>query len=475
MKRIFSMLALACTAGLYAQTAPVDAGFENWTNRTWYYEPAGFLTDNGDHVFRGADAPVERVTDAYSGKYAARIHTRKRAEDTLYGTLYIGTPGSYGNEGGRELRPRKRPELLRGHMKADLKGGEAFMIVFVRDDKGQVIGLGSNTISSDITAYEEFSININWFDPDPDAKASFFSFAAISGSSNLESQIPGSNITLDSLWFESADTALFENGDFEEWDSVVTMEPVHWTASNFECLSIDSAAVKISSDAYHGSHSVAIVNRRGWNGQIKGYVSNQTRVAGSMELNGGLPVNNNPGRLKGYYKYFPQAGDRASVHLRTYQSDGTIQEDTIHTLSAASSWTPFTCGLTYFGNDTIDEIAIALHAGDMRTGTIGPRLGSLLMVDSLSIEYGWGLGVTYLYGPSISLFPNPASDYVKLVPGFGGRFNVLISDMSGRAVMAARDNEGELRIPTAQLPAGMYHVHIQSASGTASYPLQIAR
>jgi hypothetical protein len=97
------------------------------------------------------------------------------------------------------------------------------------------------------------------------------------------------------------------------------------------------------------------------------------------------------------------------------------------------------------------------------------------MVDSLSIEYGWGLGVTYLYGPSISLFPNPATDYVKLVPGFGGRFNVLISDMSGRAVMAARDNEGELRIPTSQLPAGMYHVHIQSTSGAASYPLQIAR
>jgi len=469
------MLALACTAGLYAQTAPLDAGFENWKSRTWYYEPAGFLTDNGDHVFRGAEAPVERVTDAYSGKYAVRIHTRKRAEDTLYGTLYIGSPGSYGVEGGKEWLSPKRPEMLRGYIKTDLKGGEAFVIVYVKDKKGEVLGIGSSSFYTDVFTYQKFDVHINWFDPDSVYKATYFSLAAISGSSNFDSQVPGSNITLDSLWFESADTALFENGDFEEWDSVVTVEPMHWTASNFECLSVDSAAVKVSSDAYHGNHSVAIVNRRGWNGSVKGYVSNQTREAGSMGFTGGLPVNNNPGRLKGYYKYFPRAGDRATVHLRTYQSDGSIQEDTMHTLGAAANWTPFTCGLTYFGSDTIDKIAIALHAGDMRTGTIGPRLGSLLMVDSLSIEYGWGLGVTYLYGPSVSLFPNPASDYVKLVPGFGGKFNMLINDMSGRAVIAARSNEGEMKIPTAQLPAGMYHVHIQSASGAASYPLQITR
>jgi hypothetical protein len=473
MKRIFSILALACSAGLFAQTAPVDAGFENWTNRTWYFEPTGFLTDNGDHVFRGAEPAIERVTDAHSGKYAVRIHTRKRAEDTLYGTLYIGTPGSYGNEGGRRMR--HRPEMLRGYMKADLKGGEAFVIVFVRDDQGQVLGIGSNSIDTDITAYEEFSIRINWFDPDPDVKAEFFSFAAISGSSNLESQIPGSNITLDSLWFESSDTAIFENGDFENWDSLVTMEPLHWTSSNYESLGNDSTGVTISSDAYHGNHSVAIVNRRGWDGQINGYVSNQRRVAGSMQLAGGLPVNNNPGRLKGYYKYFPQSGDRASIHLTTYQGDGTVQEDTIHSLGAAANWTPFTCGLTYFGSDTIDEIAVALHAGDLRLTSAGPRLGSLLLVDSLSIEYGWGMGVTYLYGPSISLFPNPAANDVKLVPGFNGKYNMLLSDLSGRTILATHGNEGEIRLPIGHLPTGMYHVRIQSASGTAAYPLQIAR
>lgn len=469
------MLALVCSAGLYAQTAPVDGGFENWNSRTWYFEPKGFLTDNGDHAYHGAPAPIERVTDAYSGKYAVRIHTRKRADDTLYGTLYIGTPGSYGNEGGRAFLPRKRPEMMRGYMKADLKGGEAFVIVFVRDDKGQVLGIGSNTIAADITDYEEFGIRINWFDPDPDLKASYFSFAAISGSTNLEAQVPGSNITLDSLWFDSGDTALFENGDFEEWDSVVTMEPVHWTSSNFEGLSIDSTAVSVSSDAFAGSHSVAIVNRKGWNGTVKGYVSNQTRTAGSMTLSGGLPVKNNPGRLKGYYKYFPKSGDKASIQLRTYQSDGTLVEDTLHNLSAAAVWTPFTCGLTYFGSDTIDLLGITLYAGDMRSGTIGARSGSLLMVDSLSIEYGWGLGVSYLYGPGISIYPNPAADMVTLVPVFSGKYHLQVTDMSGRIVRDARNNEGEIRLPVAELPAGMYHVRILSPSGSASYPLQIAR
>ncbi len=176
-----------------------------------------------------------------------------------------------------------------------------------------------------------------------------------------------------------------------------------------------------------------------------------------------------------YYKYFPQGGDRASIRLTTYQGDGTIQEDTLHTLGAASVWTPFTCGLTYFGSDTIDQMAIALYAGDQRKGTTGPRLGSLLLVDSLSIEYGWGLGVTYLYGPSISLYPNPAADYVRLVPGFGGKYNMQVSDLSGRTVLAAHGNEGEIRLPLAQLPAGVYHVRILAATGTASYPLQIAR
>ncbi len=471
MKRLFSMLALVCSSGLFAQTAPTDASFENWTSRTWYLEPTGFLSDNGDHVYRGAEPAIERVTDAYSGKYAVRIHTRKRAEDTLYGTLYIGTPGSYGNEGGRRLR--HKPEMLRGYIKADLKGGEAFLIVIVRDSVGDLIGIGSSSFDTDIPNYEEFGIRISWFDPD--AKPEFFSFAAISGRSNLEAQIPGSNITLDSLWFVSSGAAVFENGDFENWDSLVTMEPVHWTSSNYQSLGTDSTAVTMSSDAFHGSHSVSIVNRTGWNGRITGNVTNQRRVAGSMQLAGGLPLNNNPGRLKGYYKYFPQSGDKASVRLTTYQSDGTVQEDTFHVLEAATNWTPFTCGLTYFASDTIDEIAIALHAGDTRPGAIGPRLGSLLMLDSLSIEYGWGLGVTYLYGPSISLFPNPAADYVKLVPGFNGKYNMMLSDLSGRTVLAMHDYEGEIRLPIGHLPTGMYHVRIQSASGTAAYPLQITR
>jgi hypothetical protein len=97
------------------------------------------------------------------------------------------------------------------------------------------------------------------------------------------------------------------------------------------------------------------------------------------------------------------------------------------------------------------------------------------MVDSLSIEYGWGLGVTYLYGPSISLFPNPAAHDVKLVPGFGGKYNMLLTDLSGRTILATHGNEGEMRLPIGHLPAGMYHVRIQSASGTAAYPLQVTR
>ena len=82
---------------------------------------------------------------------------------------------------------------------------------------------------------------------------------------------------------------------------------------------------------------------------------------------------------------------------------------------------------------------------------------------------------------SLSVYPNPASDIVNL--NFALPANqpatITLSDMTGRTVSsisvnATTGNNNNISIPVANIPAGMYLVQLQSASGNITRKVSIA-
>ena len=84
---------------------------------------------------------------------------------------------------------------------------------------------------------------------------------------------------------------------------------------------------------------------------------------------------------------------------------------------------------------------------------------------------------------SISMYPNPASDWVMLrhTPTNDGPVSMEIWDASGRLIKALRGGQGEAGIPQSRhlslndLAPGMYTVRVRSGSGVEVKPLQVLR
>lgn len=75
--------------------------------------------------------------------------------------------------------------------------------------------------------------------------------------------------------------------------------------------------------------------------------------------------------------------------------------------------------------------------------------------------------------PLVSVYPNPASEYLILTGAATDRATkCVIVNSIGQEVLVAEINPGENRVDISSLPAGVYHLLRMSDSGTASFVVQ---
>ncbi len=68
-------------------------------------------------------------------------------------------------------------------------------------------------------------------------------------------------------------------------------------------------------------------------------------------------------------------------------------------------------------------------------------------------------------GPSFSIYPNPAENYVTITkPDDPSEYNVSVADLSGRTVYTTRMKTSPLTIDTGSLPAGIYLVRLSDGN-----------
>jgi len=209
-----STTALLIAGACLSQTVP-NGGFENWTDNGAGLEPNGWTTLNS-FAGGGGTAPVERVSQAAAGTYAAKVTTMEIDPLGVFpGILTLGDPLS----GAVGVPFTQRPGSLVGQWKyAPVADDQGTVVVQLSKwntltNERDEVGTGVAVASAAVSAWSPFSAPITYISAlTPDT----LSISVLSG---LSSEVAGSAIWLDALAFSSS------TGVGEVSDASITMFP----------------------------------------------------------------------------------------------------------------------------------------------------------------------------------------------------------------------------------------------------------
>lgn len=264
------------------------------------------------------------------------------------------------------------------------------------------------------------------------------------------------------------------NAGFETWESFGTYEePSDWHTPNPFTSLIGAVTVTKSEDAAAGIYSAKLESILIEFGPLKynvpGLVTyadfNVDFASGSFSFGGGLYLPYQVQNLSGKYKYMPAEDDTASIIIYSYAHPEGEERDTIGVgygfFGATAEWTDFTVPMFLFNDHVPDSFNIlAVSTNTFIIDSIIP--GSILYVDDLSIETS--VGIFNLSGRQceMSVFPNPAADYLTFETGEKGTNRVLrIFDLNGREVKTVQFDDRKINVNVNKLSQGHYSYVLQ--------------
>jgi len=269
------------------------------------------------------------------------------------------------------------------------------------------------------------------------------------------------------------------NAGFENWTD--SSHAVGWNSLNEVIgnppIVIYLQSLKRTTDKYSGNYAARL--------QTVYYPLIQTTVPGfanlgnldltSQEISGGIPINAKPSRIKGWYKYNSVSGDTMLIAaiLYKYNSTNGISEEigyaTFMTNTSVSNYTKFEIDFTYDVNVTPDTIDVIL----ISSASESPKNGSRLIVDDIELDYTPQSVQNISSLPNISIYPNPASDYFKVLNNTSGETKVSVYNIAGQKVISTSFNAMQHKINTENFKEGVYFVHINNQSGDKIFKLVI--
>lgn len=281
------------------------------------------------------------------------------------------------------------------------------------------------------------------------------------------SKTPGSLLYLDDLYFSNS-TQQLPNPGFENWTALSSNEPINWVTSNTFTMPTGNVSVTKASGGYDGNFAIQLENQASLGGDTTSFITNGYIGEGPA---GGMPVNYNPDKISFYYQYTPNGPDSALAGGWAWRydpiTDTTLMlEEVMHLLPAATSWTYHEIPFTYNLFPLTDTVTIAFSAGNVETSGAYVGLGSILLVDKVELSLQT-IGVNTVVGNNtIRIFPNPASDVIKVEGNMVNAGKVGIYDLCGRLIMEfplqAGNNLQETNV--SQLKSGTYSYQINTGS-----------
>ncbi len=460
---ILSFFVLIASATTFSQSV-LNGSFENWSQQVFYDEPDSFQTSNSQAYMLTGSGNVFKVTDSHSGTYAAKLETIVSGNDTVYGGLLLEIPYT------------DKPDSLTGFAKYNILTDDTAFVIVLFYSGGSIMGSGSGIFLGTQLGYTEFKYKISYLPATPDTLRAYILSSNFNGT-----QYPGSCLYVDGLEFIGSGIAPFPNGDFENWTSVSTEEPDDWvTINSFIFQTGDTSATK-TTDAYDGTYALKLRNVVFYDDTL-GFITNGWMGENGPE--GGKPVSQNPEKLTGYYKYFPDGIDTGFAYIASYRYDtgldSTILLDSnMFKLAPASTYTYFEVPLTYNSWPYADTVNISFSSGNMINDTNYVGLNSVLYIDALGITY---YPVSVKENNSVKdviIYPNPAKNIVsvELNPKYKGNIKVQLFDLQGRKVIDKNytANKKVLKLDVSELHNGLYFYNIKASSENITGKIMINR
>ncbi len=449
---IIIFLGVALIGKLFSQTIP-NGNFENWTLQTFYEEPVNYLSTNGWVFGQYPGGNVTKVTSAYHGLYAAQLTTIQTSTDTMFGGLFIGTPGNQTVNGG--LPYSGQPDSISAYVKYNIQTNDTGYFIVAFKKNGVMIGMTVKTFTGIQTSYQRFAISSNLpVNPAPD------SIVVIISSSRLDPpRFAGSTLTIDSISMIGS-TQIFPNPSFENWNSLTSEEPDNWTTINYASTGNPSATKSTSSML--GSFALRIETVSTTWGDNLGFVTNG--YLGPNGPTGGMQVLSNPQKITGYYKYFPVGNDTALGAAFSY-INGAMVDSSMIQFTAQINYTYFEIPLSYNAFPYVDTLNISFASSNMNDSNY-TGVGSVLFIDNLNLVY-LPVGIIDQENFTDDLaYPNPFNDLAIIAfnNNEGLSYDICLFDLSGRIVRNYSNvTTSNIVIHRDNLPAGMYEYRISSS------------
>ncbi len=456
MKTIFTLaLFISFSVSLLAQTIP-NSDFENWSTVNIYEDPQGLSTTNLQSFFTVNAPNVTKSTDSHSGTYAAKLETIITANDTIFAMISNGTFMGDINGG---VPFTSRPDTFRFSAKYDVTGGDSAAALVMFKSQGNPIGMAMYPFQGTASSFVNFAVPITWFVPSPLMPDTMI-FIVISSNPDVH-PVNGSWVLVDDIIL---DNTAVNGGGFESWIMHSYEEATYWNSFNLISAVYPPPYVTKTTDAYSGTYAMKITTKLINNNQDTfAHVTNGRMLYD--DFSGGMPTQQNPYKVTGYYKYTPVGFDSALVALRGfgYDNQGIYQnlDNNIIKLPPASSYTYFEIDLSYTGWPRIDTLGIAFASSNIYDGYQWAKEGSVLIVDSLKIEYyPLGMAENKPKKPA-KVYPNPASNLIHFdIEAANNNFEITVVNLQGQEIINQCLKDNTLNIN--QLSNGIYFYKIIS-------------
>jgi len=264
------------------------------------------------------------------------------------------------------------------------------------------------------------------------------------------------------------------NPGFEVWNEEGGpfsgyLDPADWTTLNGQTAILGITPVTRASgdDAYAGDYAlrletnfIGIVSQMAPGLCILGNIDTE-----SQTIYGGIPINDRPNALTGWFKYAPNGVDTGEVRMTLTRWDDlaqtrdTIGVGTYYPTETTENYTFFSAPVVYESELIPDTMQVVLVSGSQFVA----EEGSAIYFDELMLEY-IPTGVESQITEELTVFPNPASQSIRF--DMSEAEQVIAYNLYGRLVKQWTTNPGQEQLSVADLPAGQYILQFSKANSS---------
>ncbi|MDP2385155.1 MAG: T9SS type A sorting domain-containing protein [Bacteroidota bacterium] len=457
MKKIYlSLFTLISAVGL---SQIPNADFENW-NITPSVTPANWN-------FFGQ---ITQVPGA-NGNFAVRM---ERAGDAP-GAIVHGNPDGNNFWGG--LPTTDRPDSIVGNFNYSIAANDTAWVLVTFKKNGLAISFDIHKIYGNSGGnFLHLGFKNNYYDATiPDSVV--VGVTSTNPDDTLQQPMGGFMI-VDDLEFKDASGTTYPilNGDFEIWNTFNDEEPMSWFTSNVSYLPFGIAPVTKTTDAQNGLYALRAENLSGSFGLAAAYA-----IAGPQGQMGpmpGFPVTQRDSSFNGYYKFFPDNGDTASIGIMMFYQGNQVgwgfheEFDTVNTYTYFSA--PINYSMSFLGvPDSATVFVLPFRGGS------NPYGNSVLYADNLSLnDQSVSIKSNKISPFRMLLYPNAANEFTNInyYLDQSSELSITIYDVRGKLIETISSNKQNagayiLKYNTNDLANGLYSVEIKSRKSVQTQKL----